>query len=152
MYSESVSYITTDAQSVSLSWNKSPVWGLRPDLFTIRQLRVCRCGVLSLTRGRVCRLQLLLALARAVIFESVFHGTRDHILFSEIRDFPFRRLLRLAGLRWRYSTPPPHGSDLNSRINSLFIAFREQCRSLYVGKVILLCYSPVATGISLILW
>jgi hypothetical protein len=22
---------------------------------------------------------------------------------------PFRRLLRLAGLRWRYSTPPPHG-------------------------------------------
>jgi hypothetical protein len=21
----------------------------------------------------------------------------------------FRRLLRLAGLRWRYSTPPPHG-------------------------------------------
>jgi hypothetical protein len=24
--------------------------------------------------------------------------------------FPFRRLLLLAGLRWRYSTPPPHGS------------------------------------------
>jgi hypothetical protein len=23
--------------------------------------------------------------------------------------FPFRRLLRLAGQRWRYSTPPPHG-------------------------------------------
>jgi hypothetical protein len=23
--------------------------------------------------------------------------------------FPFRRLLRLAGLRWRYSNPPPHG-------------------------------------------
>jgi hypothetical protein len=23
--------------------------------------------------------------------------------------FPFRRLLRLEGLRWRYSTPPPHG-------------------------------------------
>jgi hypothetical protein len=23
--------------------------------------------------------------------------------------FPFRRLLRLAGLRWRYSTPRPHG-------------------------------------------
>jgi hypothetical protein len=26
--------------------------------------------------------------------------------------FPFRRLLRLAGLRWRYSTPPPHGITL----------------------------------------
>jgi hypothetical protein len=24
--------------------------------------------------------------------------------------FPFRRLLRLAELRWRYSTPPPHGN------------------------------------------
>jgi hypothetical protein len=24
-------------------------------------------------------------------------------------EFPFRRLLRFAGLRWRYSTPPPHG-------------------------------------------
>jgi hypothetical protein len=23
--------------------------------------------------------------------------------------FPFRRFLRLAGLRWRYSNPPPHG-------------------------------------------
>jgi hypothetical protein len=23
--------------------------------------------------------------------------------------FPFRRHLRLAGLRWRYSNPPPHG-------------------------------------------
>jgi hypothetical protein len=25
--------------------------------------------------------------------------------------FPFRRLLWLAGLRWRYSAPPPHGSS-----------------------------------------
>jgi hypothetical protein len=28
-------------------------------------------------------------------------GTRDHILLSQIWNFPFRRL------RWRYSTPPP---------------------------------------------
>jgi hypothetical protein len=35
--------------------------------------------------------------------------TSDHILLSQIWDFPFRRLLRLAGSRWRYSTPPPHG-------------------------------------------
>jgi hypothetical protein len=33
----------------------------------------------------------------------------DRILLSQIWDFPFRRLLRLAGSRWRYSTPPPHG-------------------------------------------
>jgi hypothetical protein len=73
----------------------------------VRQLRVCWCGALSLMRGRVCRLQLLLVLASAVILESEFLGTRDHILLSQIRDFPFLRLLRLAGLRWKYSTPPP---------------------------------------------
>jgi hypothetical protein len=76
---------------------------------TVRQLRVCWCGALCLTRGRVCRLQLLLALASTIIFGSESHGTRDHILLSQIRDFPFCRLLRLAGLRWRFSTPPPHG-------------------------------------------
>jgi hypothetical protein len=38
-------------------------------------------------------------------------GTCDHILLSQVRDFPFRRLPQLAGLRWRYSAPPPHGPD-----------------------------------------
>jgi hypothetical protein len=75
---------------------------------TVRQLRVCWYGALSLTRGRVCHLKLLLVLASPVIHESKFLGIRNHILLSQIRDFPFRRLLRLAGLRWRYSTPPPH--------------------------------------------
>jgi hypothetical protein len=27
------SYVTTDGQSASLSWNKAPIWGLRPDLY-----------------------------------------------------------------------------------------------------------------------
>jgi hypothetical protein len=88
---------------------KRPFGSYDQILITVRQLRVCWCGAFSLTRGRVCRLQLLLALASAVILGSESRGTRDHILLSEIRDFPFRRLLPLAGLRWRYSTPPPHG-------------------------------------------
>jgi hypothetical protein len=29
----SESYITTDGQSASLSWNKAPIWGLRPDFY-----------------------------------------------------------------------------------------------------------------------
>jgi hypothetical protein len=72
------------------------------------QVRVCWVGAPSLTRGRVCRLQFLLALVSAVIFWSEYHRTRGHILLSQIWDLPFRRLLRLAGSRWRYSTPPPH--------------------------------------------
>jgi hypothetical protein len=106
---ESVSYVTTDGQSASLSWNKAPNWGLRSDFITVWQLWVYWCGALSLTRGRVCHLQLLLALASEVILESEPLGTHDHILLSQVRDFPFRRLLRLAGSRWGYSTPPPHG-------------------------------------------
>jgi hypothetical protein len=80
----------------------------------------------------VCCLQLLLDLASAVILGSEFRGTPGRILLSQIRDFPsldgqvpvfisprkrvapgtgfpFHRLLRLAGLRWRYSNLPPHG-------------------------------------------
>jgi hypothetical protein len=30
---ESESYVTTDGQPASLSWNKAPFWGLRPDLY-----------------------------------------------------------------------------------------------------------------------
>jgi hypothetical protein len=45
----------------------------------------------------------------AVILGSQFLGTHGRILLSKIRDFRFRRHLRLPGSRWRYSTPPPHG-------------------------------------------
>jgi hypothetical protein len=55
---------------------------------TLRQLRVCWCGALSLTRGRVCRLQLLLVLASAVILVSDSRETRDHSLLFQIRDSP----------------------------------------------------------------
>jgi hypothetical protein len=30
---ESESYVTTDGQSASLSWNKAPIWGIRPDSY-----------------------------------------------------------------------------------------------------------------------
>jgi hypothetical protein len=30
---EPESYVTTDGQSASLSWNKAPIWGLRPDSY-----------------------------------------------------------------------------------------------------------------------
>jgi hypothetical protein len=67
------------------------------------------CGAPSLTRGLVCLLYILLGLTSIVFLGSEYLRTRDHILLSQIWDFPFHRLLRLAGTRWRYSTPPPHG-------------------------------------------
>jgi hypothetical protein len=64
-----------------------PPSGTQDQIFvTVRQLRVCWCKALSLTRGRVCRLQLLLALANAVIHASKSHWT--HILLFQIRDSP----------------------------------------------------------------
>jgi hypothetical protein len=75
---------------------------------TVRQLQVCWCEAPSLTRGWVCHLQLLLALASGVTFGSESRGTRYHILLSHFRDFHFCHLLWLAGLQWRYSTPPPY--------------------------------------------
>jgi hypothetical protein len=58
-------------------------------------------------RGRVCHLQLLLTLVSAVILGSQSLGIRDHILLSQIRDFPFRqsqvRLNHLTLLRMNYS-------------------------------------------------
>jgi hypothetical protein len=85
---ESESYITTDGQSVSLSWNKAPVWGLRPDFCYCQTVAVCWRRALSLTRGMVCRLQLLLVLASAVILGSESSGSHDHILLSQIWDSP----------------------------------------------------------------
>jgi hypothetical protein len=60
---------------------------------TVKQMRVCLYGALSLTRGWICRSLLLLALAIAVIFGYEFRGAPDHILLTEILDFLFRRLL-----------------------------------------------------------
>jgi hypothetical protein len=48
---------------------------------------VCLYGARSLMRGQICRLQLLMVLASAVILGSESRGTRDHILLSQIRDF-----------------------------------------------------------------
>jgi hypothetical protein len=90
----------------------------------------------TLIRKWLCHVQLLLVFASAVILRSGSRGAHDHILlfqnraFSKVEGqvpvfispmnsgpvippdtgFPFHRLLRLWGLRWRHWTPPPHGT------------------------------------------
>jgi hypothetical protein len=107
--------------------------GAQDQIFiTVRQLRVYWCGASSLTRGRIYCLQLLLALVSAVILGSESHGARPYFTLSNTTvpqpggpgariyipqeqgdpvippgtTFNFCSLLRLAGLRWRYSNPP----------------------------------------------
>jgi hypothetical protein len=95
--------------TANLSLLRAP-WDSRPE-FSFSQLNTwghIPYRTSSLTIGWVCHLQLLLALASAFLLESESRGTLDHILLPQIREYPFCRLLRLAGLRWRYSTPPLH--------------------------------------------
>jgi hypothetical protein len=52
----------TVGQSVSMSWYRAPLWDLRPNITSCRNvavwnLRYCFCGAPSLTRERVCNLQ-----------------------------------------------------------------------------------------------
>jgi hypothetical protein len=79
---ESECYVTTDSQSASLSLNKTPIWGYDQICITLRQLRVYWCGALSLPRGRVCRLQLLLVLASALILRFDSRWILDHTLLN----------------------------------------------------------------------
>jgi hypothetical protein len=89
----------------------------------------CCCGAPSLTRGRVCLLYVLLALASVVFLGFESNGTWYHFLLSQIWDFPFRRFLGLAGSRWRCSTPPPHGSA-NSAVTSPGVIWRVSLRQV----------------------
>jgi hypothetical protein len=102
-------YVTTDGQPASLSWNKAPIWCLRPDLCYL-----CDSYGLVLVRRPLWQEDgsIFYICCWPLPLQSFFglspFGTRDHILLSHIWDFPFRRLLGLAWSRWRYSIPPPH--------------------------------------------
>jgi hypothetical protein len=96
---QSQSHITTDVNSISKSWCLAPSGAHDQIFITLWQLLSCFCGAPSLTRGRVCLFYMLLALTNVIFLGSESLGTRDYILLSQIWDFPFRRLLRLAGSR-----------------------------------------------------
>jgi hypothetical protein len=94
----------TVSRPLSLSWNKAPIWALRSDLYYFQTVAgLLMWGALSDERtGPVFGIAAG-PLQRSHSWVPV-HGTCDHILLSQIRDFPFRRHLRLAGSRWTYST------------------------------------------------
>jgi hypothetical protein len=60
------------------------------DQYIFFQLNTCYSPYVtsSVTRGWICRLQLLLAIASVVILRSESHGTRDHIFLSQILYSP----------------------------------------------------------------
>jgi hypothetical protein len=107
---ESESYVTTDGQSARLSWNKAPIRGLRPGFYYSQTVAgLLMWGALSDERTG---LSFTIASGFRQRIRSrirVPWDSRPYILLSQIRDFHFCRLLQLAGVRWKYSTQPPHG-------------------------------------------
>jgi hypothetical protein len=78
------------------------MWGLRPDLYYCQTVAsVLMWGARSDERTGLSFTDAAGA-RQPIILGSESRWTRDHILLSQIRKFPFRRLIRLAGLRWRH--------------------------------------------------
>jgi hypothetical protein len=129
-----------------------PTSGRMTNFYFSLKFSLDNCGfvILWLPLWRVCNLLLLLGFASAVPLGSESHGTQDHILLSQClrlaqhggpgpriyipqerggpvmpsgTGFRFRRLLRLTGLREKYSNPPPHGdTNLTTSRGELYIA------------------------------
>jgi hypothetical protein len=126
----------------------------------------------SLTRGWVCRLQLLLMLASAVILRSHSRGTHDHILLSQIRDSPNveiqvpvfisprNRVAQLypqamsslsdsQGYVGENQNPTPHHGRpvcYASVFWPPFTTFREPCRKHLLKVFPLCCFCMLFTG------
>jgi hypothetical protein len=83
-----------DWRSVSKSWYRAPSGAHDQIFISVWQLLSSFRGAPSLTRGRVCLLYVPLALANAVFLGSLSLGTCDHILLSQIWDFPFRLIIK----------------------------------------------------------
>jgi hypothetical protein len=54
---------------------------------------------------------------------------------------PFRRLLRLTGLRRRYSIPPPHGSECLLIWTAAYIVLRYPWTHLLIARILGIVYS-----------
>jgi hypothetical protein len=105
----SESYVTTDSESASLSWNIAPMWGLRPDFcYSLTITFLFLWGALSDERTGQPFVYATGPRQRSPSWVPVPLVSWPYFL-SQTWGFPFRRLLRLAGSRWRYSTPPPLG-------------------------------------------
>jgi hypothetical protein len=134
------SHIATDGRSVSKSWCRAQI------VITLLTVVVMFLwGALSDERTGLSFVYAA-GLASAVFLGSDSHGTRDHILLSQIWDFPFCRLLRLAGSRWRYSTPPPHGvtSSLVIATAPRYIASARTTQQTPLPTVLVLHHVAVA--------
>jgi hypothetical protein len=91
--SQSQSYVTTDSQSASLSWNKASIWGLIPDHYYCQTVSGCWCGALSLKRGWVCLLpESQITISSSSFFVTTLRGqNRKHRFQQDVFTNPLLR-------------------------------------------------------------
>jgi hypothetical protein len=99
-----------------------------------------------------------LALASADILRSESRGIRDHIVLSQIRDFPFRRLLRLevllasryisSGRTLRKTRPLPSNGYMQTTQKTLLpilLYLQRRCIETKVTRLLPACRLNVFT-------
>jgi hypothetical protein len=120
------SHVTTDGQSASPPGTKHPSGAH------------CQT-VAGPPRRRVRRPRPLPVLASAVNLGSESHHTTP----SQIRDFPLRRLPRLAGPRLRHSIQPPHGL---LQLSSLLTLYTDRVENTVSNSIFIVVCVSVAAG------
>jgi hypothetical protein len=180
--SQSQSYVTTDGQSASLSLCQAPIWGLRPDFYfcqTVASLLMWgalsdeRVGLsFTIAAGPSLPAQSFSGPSPAGLMTNFYClrfktpptcGPAHRIYIPQEQGgpvmppgiaFPFRRLLRLAGLLWNFSTPPPHGrltdtqlSDGPRREHTFPVSPLENVRNLLPNNGRCLQSRYLATGL-----
>jgi hypothetical protein len=123
----SKSKLCYDRPSIGLSvWCQAPIWGPIPDFCSFKTVAgLLMWGVLSynccwfspvqsFSGPRPSGLITIFNVSDSRLSQTGGPGPRIYIpqeqggpLIYPGTGFPFRRLLRLAGTRWRYSNPPP---------------------------------------------
>jgi hypothetical protein len=134
--SQSQNYVMTEGQSASLSWCQAPIWALRPDFYYRETVAIFLMWD-ALSDERMGLPFTIVAGPRQHNHSRAQDGGKDSRLpplgapgsriyipqeqFGPVippgTGFRFRRLLRLAGLQWRYSNPPTRGvteTEINS--------------------------------------
>jgi hypothetical protein len=69
---QSQSHIATDGQSVCPSWRRAPAAAHDQIFLLVWKLLSCLCGAPSLTRGRVCRLSVMVCIFSSLSFVQLF--------------------------------------------------------------------------------
>jgi hypothetical protein len=147
MNSESESYVTTDGQSASLSWNKAPIWSLRPDSYycqTVKDLLMW-CALSDERTGLSFRIAAG-PRQRSHFRVRVPRDSWSHFTVSDSR-LPFSLPPTIRRATMEVFDPASTRESMNSRVFSLFITSKEPNRGHHLERLVhsvIICVLSIA--------